>query len=281
MGYKTCSLCNKTKHLDDFHKNPNASDGRHSRCADCVNRLAAERRDKSLIAKARKEKSSLAQQGKKQCSKCKKIKSLDEFYSKKGSSDGLKSECKECSLKEKRAKRTAQEKINEIDKRKSDIDSGFKQCTQCKEKKSLSEFIKKGNGFSAFCKVCQAKHSKEWYSGNREKKLSKAKEWVEKNKSRMAELTAKWYRNNPEKVKARNHNRRAREKQADGKFTEKEFKELCQKYENKCLCCGKHGNLTPDHVVPLCKGGKNTIDNIQPLCLTCNLKKARKTIDYR
>jgi hypothetical protein len=31
----------------------------------------------------------------------------------------------------------------------------------------------------------------------------------------------------------------------------------------------------------LSKGGTNYIDNIQPLCLTCNLRKARTIIDYR
>ena len=39
--------------------------------------------------------------------------------------------------------------------------------------------------------------------------------------------------------------------------------------------------LTVDHIVPVSLGGKNTIDNLQPLCLTCNSKKHNKIIDYR
>ena len=145
----------------------------------------------------------------------------------------------------------------------------------------MSEFSKRGEKLISACKQCASKEGKQWYENNKEKKLSKAQEWLNKNKERMAELTSRWYRNNPEKVKARTHNRRAREKQVEGKFTKEELGNLYRKYDNKCLCCGKQGKLTPDHVIPLSKGGKNTIDNIQPLCLTCNLKKATKTIDYR
>lgn len=43
----------------------------------------------------------------------------------------------------------------------------------------------------------------------------------------------------------------------------------------------KKRRLTPDHVVPLGKGGSNDISNIQPLCLPCNLKKHNRCTDYR
>jgi 5-methylcytosine-specific restriction endonuclease McrA len=39
--------------------------------------------------------------------------------------------------------------------------------------------------------------------------------------------------------------------------------------------------LTRDHVVPLKHGGLNTIENIQPLCGSCNSRKHLKHIDYR
>lgn len=52
-------------------------------------------------------------------------------------------------------------------------------------------------------------------------------------------------------------------------------------YGNVCVCCGAKGRLTVDHVIPLCLGGSNTIDNIQPLCRSCNPSKGIKIIDYR
>ena len=49
----------------------------------------------------------------------------------------------------------------------------------------------------------------------------------------------------------------------------------------KCLCCGVNHNLTIDHIIPIHKGGKNELSNLQTLCKSCNSKKGIKIIDYR
>ena len=63
--------------------------------------------------------------------------------------------------------------------------------------------------------------------------------------------------------------------------TNQEWRDLCAKYNHQCLCCGEQTTLTVDHVLPISLGGSNSIDNIQPLCLACNLRKHAKHIDYR
>jgi len=75
--------------------------------------------------------------------------------------------------------------------------------------------------------------------------------------------------------------RRALSAGAAGSFSLDAFASLCAYYDNRCLCCGLAKKLTADHVVPLSKGGTNYIENIQPLCSSCNSRKHTQTVDYR
>lgn len=51
--------------------------------------------------------------------------------------------------------------------------------------------------------------------------------------------------------------------------------------DKRCLKCGTDKNLTIDHIVPLSKGGKKNISNLQTLCESCNVSKSDNIIDYR
>lgn len=44
-----------------------------------------------------------------------------------------------------------------------------------------------------------------------------------------------------------------------------------------CARCGRCGNLTLDHVVPLSKGGAHRLSNLQLLCRECNTAKGDLT----
>lgn len=66
--------------------------------------------------------------------------------------------------------------------------------------------------------------------------------------------------------------------------TEAQWRALCERYGNHCLCCGaNHLLLTKDHVIPPGEPGySDSIDNIQPLCQSCNSRKGnRHSTDYR
>lgn len=86
-----------------------------------------------------------------------------------------------------------------------------------------------------------------------------------------------------------------RKREFGGKHTFKQWEELKRKFNYMCLCCKKQEpfiKLTEDHVVPLSIWGEwskenkpnfkaNDIENIQPLCKSCNSKKWKNHVDYR
>lgn len=90
---------------------------------------------------------------------------------------------------------------------------------------------------------------------------------------------------NPKETKRfYNQRRRALKRDAEGSHTFGEWETLKKQCGNKCLCCGKkepHIVLTEDHIVPLSKGGTDFIENIQPLCLSCNVRKHTEVLNYR
>lgn len=78
--------------------------------------------------------------------------------------------------------------------------------------------------------------------------------------------------------------RRTRKTLAGGSYTAQEWEALKAKYNYTCLRCGRSEpeiQLTADHVIPVSKNGTSNIDNIQPLCKSCNSRKHAKSIDYR
>jgi 5-methylcytosine-specific restriction endonuclease McrA len=128
---------------------------------------------------------------------------------------------------------------------------------------------------------------REYYRDNPEAQ-ERARRTVRENQrlhpEKQRERERRWIKANPDKKRAAVHRRRAREQAAEGTFTAAEWAELKAFYNYTCLACGWREpeiKLTPDHVIPVSKGGSGHISNIQPLCRSCNCAKAAKTTDYR
>lgn len=75
--------------------------------------------------------------------------------------------------------------------------------------------------------------------------------------------------------------RKERERLGGPGWTKDEFRALCDKHGNVCLCCREPKPLLADHVTPLKRGGRHAIENIQPLCRDCNRRKGLLFTDYR
>lgn len=63
-----------------------------------------------------------------------------------------------------------------------------------------------------------------------------------------------------------------------GKFTSTEWEAIKKKYNYQCAMCFARTKLTIDHIIPVSLGGKHQADNIQPLCMPCNIQKSNKLL---
>lgn len=192
---------------------------------------------------------------------------------------------------------------------------GRKRCTRCLEYKTpdLECFgAKKGSpdGLSCYCRPClrlsrhaEYRRNPEKYAKYRAEKQAEAKEYArlyyrakasvirqknsayrQVNRSRVLGWRRQWAKNHPVDMRVQRQARRARRRASGPGFTAREWAATKARFDGKCLACQRAEpeiQLTPDHVVPLARGGSNQIANIQPLCLPCNMHKGTKIIDYR
>lgn len=136
------------------------------------------------------------------------------------------------------------------------------------------------------CLQCKRERKRKGKPENPQKVRERASRWrrnhPDKARAISRDGTRKWKKNNPEADAASVNRRRTRKTTAGGNYTAAEWKALVEHYGNQCLCCGRADvKLTADHVVPVVKGGSSDIENIQPLCGSCNSKKKDRIIDYR
>lgn len=163
-----------------------------------------------------------------------------------------------------------------------------KPCKKC----GNSEWYKGGG-----CASCDREKSRKWREANPGKNAEASRKWRAENPDKNAISNRRWRESHQEKfygyirnyrqknqvaTKAIKHRRRTRKTRAGGSYTVSEWNALVNHFGNKCLCCGRDDvKLTADHIIPISKGGTSNIDNIQPLCFSCNSSKCDKTIDYR
>lgn len=190
----------------------------------------------------------------------------------------------------------------------------FKTCTKCnKEYPLTAQYWHKKHtnkdGFNARCKECanaddrnnyhnngykgKSEKQKEYYQENKSKILEAKEEYRQKNQVLISLKGKKYYQNN--KMHIKNYRRKFLnsiqgknyKKQYDQmrrykmlsitcNYTEQQWQECKQYFDNRCAYCGEEKELTRDHFIALKHGGEYTKNNIVPACKSCNCSKRTK-----
>ncbi len=153
-----------------------------------------------------------------------------------------------------------------------------------KNKDKISQKGKiKRNGYSDEIKNKIKEQRHEYYLKNKDIILKNNKEWKLKNQSKYKKYCKEYSKeyNLTEKGRKstilKNYKRRMNVNNLDN-IDYNLLKEKFNKLGNKCVICGSK-NITIDHIIPISKGGTNNIDNLQPLCKSCNSSKGNKNME--
>lgn len=128
-------------------------------------------------------------------------------------------------------------------------------------------------------------YEKERYQRRKEAQKEKLKKWRSENSDRVKETQKqnfkRWYERN-KSHHSFNVRKRKQSISSKNELEPGQWEEMVRQCDNTCVFPGcTTSPVTMDHVIPLSKGGRHHISNLQPLCQHHNDKKATKDTDYR
>ena len=161
----------------------------------------------------------------------------------------------------------------------------MKTCNDCKQSlPATSEYFTSHpttkDKLNIYCKKCNQKRSSLGYLKNKDKRNIQIKKWQSENKEKVKEI---WRRKDSKRRSLIKNN-------VFEKYTESQ---MLSKYGSICYLCneeidlqaprksgvpGWERSLWKDHVVPVSRGGSDTLDNVRPSHGLCNLNKRNKEI---
>jgi hypothetical protein len=272
---KVCSKCREAKPAtpEFFHRGSHKKDGFNSHCKDCVRKYREANKEQRFeynkkYQQRNKEriKEEIYTEPTKTCPTCKETKPTTlEFYDRDSTTkDALSWRCREC---RKEYRRNNKEKIAKYGK---------------KHREENTEKIQE--------------YMKIYREENREYLNQKAREYWAINREYIAEHRKTWKKWKPSDLEklAEDRRKQARKRRAlklqngYSPYTEAEVLNL---YGTDCHLCnqpidfdapratskpGWETGLHIDHIIPLSKGGPDTLENVKPAHGLCNIKKHNK-----
>lgn len=220
------------------------------------------------------------------CSICEQSRPIESFYIRENGR--RRAECKACFLERRKVKRNA------------DLASAqARQRARHQARKDDPAYIQQRRGHRAKHRDETLVKKAEYRAARRDDLSAKQRERYRKNPDRTKQYCRQWRAANRERKNASERARRLknwertsqltritkakrRDRIAGARYQLRDWQAMCDWFGDACLCCHSSAPITVDHVIPLARGGTNTIENLQPLCDKCNKSKgARRATDYR
>jgi len=226
---------------------------------------------------------------------------LTSFHKHKPASDGRKSRCKDCRRAySRRYRREHREECKERDRQYYQENAeAIKEWNRRYREQNKEAIARRDARYRAANKGKLRAYFRDHYRRNREAKIAYSKQWAEEHREHRREYLAQYRAENAESLSEyfkaygvenaeKRHiwvaNYRARKMEAEGSYSFDEWEQLCALFDEGCASCQRKDEpLEADHIVPLTwEATSNWIDNIQPLCKSCNSSKGNHhDTDYR
>ena len=151
------------------------------------------------------------------------------------------------------------------------VDMGACFCVQCEQTHPLSAFYK-GSVYpkrkKPICADCERAKVRLYYKQNTKNERARVAKYKKTDRGRQSN---------------RSYGHRRRVKVASGvtgysAITIDQWLKLVEVSKSKCYWCGKKCKPTRDHVIPVSRGGLDTIQNVVVACMACNTSKSAKIL---
>lgn len=125
-----------------------------------------------------------------------------------------------------------------------------------------------------------AKYNKEYKKRFPERAAKWNRDYAKRNREKIYKTKREYNDKNKLKIRTWSAARRARERMAEGTYSDADVKRMLKSQKWKCASCkarlAEKSGYHVDHIHPLALGGSNWPENLQILCMPCNISKGAK-----
>jgi len=271
---KICTRCGieKPLTLEYFKKDRTMKNGLSSRCKECDSIIKHEKyckeHEEEIKTKEERERKNL-----KVCTHCEEelTATTENFHRNKNNKDGLEFWCKSCKanyLKEYGQKNIV--KIREYQKK-----WGMENEEKVKVKRKIYE-LKNVEHIKEQWQIYSNKNKnniKAYRDKNKEVNSKYNKQYRKEHHEELKEQYKEYYNNHKEIYHLSNQKRKAIKRKLPNTLTMQQWEKIKSDFNNKCAYCGEEKPLAQEHFIALSKGGEYTVNNIIPVCKSCNSSK--------